>query len=45
MPTTENDRTSNDELGWQPRYPDLKDIIASAWEWHRAHPQGYNQTT
>ncbi|MGC8839242.1 MAG: UDP-glucose 4-epimerase GalE, partial [Anaerolineae bacterium] len=26
------------ELGWQPRYPDLRDIVASAWEWHRAHP-------
>ena len=31
------------ELGWQPRYPDLKDIIASAWEWHRKHPYGYSK--
>ena len=29
------------ELGWRPRYPDLRDIIASAWEWHRTHPHGY----
>jgi UDP-glucose 4-epimerase len=29
------------ELGWQPKYPDLKDIIASAWEWHQSHPRGY----
>jgi UDP-glucose 4-epimerase len=29
------------ELGWKPQYPDLKDIIASAWAWHEAHPQGY----
>ncbi len=29
------------ELGWQPRIPDLHDIIASAWEWHRTHPHGY----
>lgn len=29
------------ELGWQPRYPDLTDIITSAWEWHRGHPEGY----
>jgi len=29
------------ELGWQPKYPDLKDIIASAWEWHQSHPKGY----
>ena len=29
------------ELGWEPHIPDLRDIIASAWEWHRTHPQGY----
>lgn len=28
-------------LGWKPEIPDLKDIIASAWEWHRTHPHGY----
>lgn len=31
------------ELGWQPKYPDLKDIVASAWEWHRSHPHGYEK--
>jgi len=31
------------ELGWQRRYPDLKVIIASAWEWHKAHPDGYTE--
>jgi UDP-glucose 4-epimerase len=29
------------ELGWEPRKPDLRDIVADAWEWHRAHPEGY----
>jgi len=29
------------ELGWVPRLPALRDIVASAWEWHRSHPQGY----
>lgn len=29
------------ELGWTPRYPDLRDIVQSAWNWHRAHPHGY----
>ena len=29
------------ELGWQPEYPDIKDIISSAWEWHESHPDGY----
>ncbi len=30
------------ELGWQPQIPDLGEIIASAWEWHRSHPNGYD---
>ncbi len=29
------------ELGWQPETPDLEAIIASAWDWRRAHPNGY----
>ena len=29
------------ELGWEPRFPDLRTIIASAWAWHSAHPNGY----
>jgi UDP-glucose 4-epimerase len=29
------------ELGWHPRYPDLYDIVGSAWNWHQAHPNGY----
>jgi UDP-glucose 4-epimerase len=29
------------ELGWQPRYTDLAEIVRSAWEWHQAHPHGY----
>jgi UDP-glucose 4-epimerase len=29
------------ELGWEPRQSDLREILASAWEWHRTHPQGY----
>jgi UDP-glucose 4-epimerase len=29
------------ELGWQPRFPSLDQIIETAWSWHRAHPDGY----
>jgi UDP-glucose 4-epimerase len=29
------------ELGWRPQHPDLAEIIASAWQWHLAHPHGY----
>jgi UDP-glucose 4-epimerase len=30
------------ELGWIPKYPDLETIIETAWEWHRNHPNGYD---
>lgn len=29
------------ELGWKPRYPELKAIVESAWNWTRRHPRGY----
>lgn len=29
------------ELGWQPRYSDLRTLIETAWAWRQAHPQGY----
>jgi UDP-glucose 4-epimerase len=29
------------ELGWQPRSPQLEAMVASAWQWHQRHPQGY----
>ncbi len=29
------------ELGWTPQYPDIRQIVASAWAWHKAHPDGY----
>ena len=29
------------ELGWKPKYNDLKTIISTAWEWHKNHPNGY----
>ncbi|MEB3284526.1 MAG: UDP-glucose 4-epimerase GalE [Candidatus Sericytochromatia bacterium] len=30
-----------EELGWVPQRPDIETIIADAWAWHEAHPQGY----
>ncbi|WP_168119750.1 UDP-glucose 4-epimerase GalE [Paenibacillus sp. HB172176] len=30
------------ELGWKPRFSKLEDMIESAWSWHSAHPNGYN---
>jgi UDP-glucose 4-epimerase len=29
------------ELRWVPKHPALEDIVQSAWEWHRTHPNGY----
>jgi UDP-glucose-4-epimerase GalE len=29
------------ELGWRPRYTELRPIIETAWRWHRNHPKGY----
>jgi UDP-glucose 4-epimerase len=30
------------DLGWKPQYPKLQDIVATAWSWHKAHPNGYS---
>lgn len=32
---------ARDELGWQPEWTDPVEIVRSAWDWHRAHPDGY----
>lgn len=29
------------ELGWEPRFQNVRTIIESAWAWHSRHPQGY----
>jgi len=28
-------------LGWQPAHPTLDEMVGSAWEWRRRHPDGY----
>jgi UDP-glucose 4-epimerase len=33
-----------DELGWEPKRPELQDIIADAWAFHQAHPHGYSKS-
>lgn len=30
-------------LGWEPRFAELDTIVAHAWAWHRAHPDGYTR--
>ena len=34
----------NQELKWQPRHSDLKNIIRSAWAWKLKHPDGYRNS-
>ena len=33
---------ASEELGWKAEYTDFKKVVASAWEWHRTHPNGYD---
>ncbi len=28
-------------LGWKPRFTDPEEIIATAWNWHKNHPNGF----
>ncbi|MCP4351367.1 MAG: UDP-glucose 4-epimerase GalE [Desulfobacterales bacterium] len=29
------------ELGWNPRFNDIRTIIETAWKWHKKNPDGY----
>jgi UDP-glucose 4-epimerase len=31
------------ELGWKVKFPDIDSIVATAWNWHRAHPGGFGR--
>ena len=31
------------ELSWKPEHDNLHDMIASAWDWHKSHPNGYEK--
>ncbi len=31
------------ELGWTARYKEIRDVIASAWSWHKTHPHGFDK--
>ncbi|AHF07076.1 UDP-glucose 4-epimerase GalE [Desulfitobacterium metallireducens] len=32
---------AQDELGWVPKWDGLKQILETAWNWHRNHPKGF----
>lgn len=29
------------ELGWTPRFTDMRSTVETAWKWHQAHPEGF----
>lgn len=29
-------------LHWNPKFTNVEDVIATAWKWHKSHPNGYN---
>jgi UDP-glucose 4-epimerase len=31
------------ELGWTPEKSELEAMISDAWDWMRAHPNGYDE--
>ena len=36
-------RKAMEVLRWQPKHTGVEEIIASAWKWHAAHPNGYGE--
>jgi UDP-glucose 4-epimerase len=30
-------------LSWQPKFPNMEDIIKTAWNWHKSHPDGFKR--
>ena len=33
---------AREELGWEPQFMSIEPIVETAWKWHSAHPNGYN---
>ncbi|HEV8138940.1 MAG TPA: UDP-glucose 4-epimerase GalE [Pyrinomonadaceae bacterium] len=31
------------ELGWSPKFQDMRKIVESAWQWLQVHPRGYSR--
>ena len=29
------------ELGWEPKFTELRAVVETAWGWHSRHPNGY----
>jgi UDP-glucose 4-epimerase len=31
------------ELNWQVKFPSIEPIVATAWKWHSANPNGFGK--
>lgn len=36
-----SNQKAKEVLGWKIKYPQVKDVIASAWKWHQNNPSGF----
>ncbi|SET11536.1 UDP-glucose 4-epimerase [Natronincola peptidivorans] len=36
-------KKAKDQLGWKPKFTKIEDIIASAWNWHKNNPNGFQR--
>lgn len=36
-------KKAKEVLGWKPEHADLEEIIETAWNWHKNHPNGYSE--
>lgn len=36
-------KKAREVLGWNPQFPEIEKIIESAWTWHEANPNGYEE--
>lgn len=38
-----NSELAKKELNWKIKYMDVRDIIQTAWKWHKSHPNGFQK--
>lgn len=36
-------KRATDQLGWKPKFPEIKTIVSHAWNWHKNHANGYEE--
>jgi UDP-glucose 4-epimerase len=36
-------KKAKEQLGWEPSFNKIDDIVASAWNWHKNNPSGFEK--